>query len=131
MKHRRHVGLAAAAASANELPRIYTARVGRHSAQCWHTRAGSLRPLGTTRRATAYHQARRAEVSAAQVLTLSAVLQGVVQRDCGHRVDVKVVEGGQLLRSPLLVRGSVAHLPRIQRYFFFMLKLLIGVSSNC
>ncbi len=34
------------------------------------------------------------------------VLQGVVQRNGGHRVEVKGVERGQLLRSPLLLSGS-------------------------
>jgi hypothetical protein len=48
-----------------------------------------------------------------------------VQRNGGHRVDVSVVEGGQLPLSPLLLCGSVACLPRIQRYFlsFFFSKV--------
>ncbi len=106
VERRRHVGLAAAAASANGLPGIDAARVGRHSAQCRHGRAGSPRPLGTTRRATADHQARRAEVlTVAQAVIISVVLQGVVQRDGGHRVGVEVAEGGEFpfLRGALPV----------------------------
>jgi hypothetical protein len=39
---------------------------------------------------------KRAEVNVAQVLALPVAVQGVVQRDGGHWVDVEVAEGGEL-----------------------------------
>ncbi len=38
---------------------------------------------------------KRAKVNVAHALTLPAALQGMMQRDGGHRVDVNVVEGGE------------------------------------
>ncbi len=126
MELRRHVSLAAAAASANELPRIHAARVGRHTApnvdmfgQALHVHKGQHAQLLLT--------IKRTEVNVTQILTFPEVLQGVVQSDGGHRVDDKLVEEGVarhvLARSAAVLRalrrkacsvtllfGSVAHL---------------------
>ncbi len=100
---------------------------------------------------------KRAEVNVAQVLNCPVILQGAMQRDGGHRVDVTVVEGGEfpfplfsrnnvfpawryscshcLSRSSCYTRRSccaeMSCFPRIQRFIhYFLLKLLID-SCTC
>ncbi len=93
MERRRHVGLAAAAESANGLPRTHAARVGRHTAPNVDM-AGQALLVHKGQYAQQLLTIKRTEVNVAQILTFLEALQGVVKR--GHDQYFSKISAGVL-----------------------------------
>ena len=74
---------------------------------------------------------KRGEVNAAQVLAFPLAVQGVVQRDGGRRVDVKVAEKGAarhiIARSAAVLQNSVT----LRLVLLVLSPLLVLRSHRC